>query len=183
MSKDYIAEQISWLDGIITDAENSSLFSDETQSAIQKELADRWIEENRLELLNDLSDRFGEAEVLVVIDKIIYANCRKGWEQIGKEKGNNSLDNFLKMLWGPLQEIGFEYSFEKEGNKTKFRVTKCPVYDLAQALGAERWLYHLVCLTDEPSVVGFNSQVEFSRTKTLMQGYPECDHCYTDLSA
>jgi hypothetical protein len=51
MSKDYIAEQISWLDGIITDAENSSLFSDETQSAIQKELADRWIEENRLELL------------------------------------------------------------------------------------------------------------------------------------
>jgi hypothetical protein len=181
MSKDYIAEQISWLDGVITDVENPSLFSDESQSAIQKELSDRWIEENRLELLNDLADRFGEEEVLAVIDKIIYANCRKGWEQVAKEN-DNSLDNFIEILWGPLQESGFEYSFGKEGNKTKFRVTQCPMYDLAKKLGAESWLYHLVCLTDEPTVVGFNRKVAFSRTQTLMQGYPECDHCYTDLS-
>ena len=150
MSKDYIAEQIEWLDGIITDAENTSLFSGETHSAIQKELAERWTEENRLALLNDLSDRFGEEEVLAVIDKIIYTNCRKGWEQVGKEK-SNSLDNFIKMLWGPLQEEGFEYSFEKEGNKICVNVenefNKEKVDDKINRLHKEGNL-HFVCLSN-----------------------------------
>jgi len=181
MAKDLIAEQISWLDGMITDKENSTLFTDESQSAIQRELTDRWIEENRLELLNHLAERFGEEEVLAVIDRIIDANCRRDWEQVGKQKGN-SLELFIQLLWGPLQDAGFEYSCAKEGNEIKFRVIKCPMHDLARELGAEKWLYHLVCLTDEPSVVGFNSKVAFRRTQTLMQGYAECDHCYTDLS-
>ena len=181
MSKDYIAEQISWLDGILTHPENPNLFQDENQSVIQRELANRWVKENRLELLNDLSDKFGEEKVFAVIDKIIYANCRRDWERVGRERGN-SLDNFLKILWEPLRDSGFEYSFETEGNKTKFCVTKCAIYDLAKKIGAEKWLYHLVCLTDEPTIIGFNNKIEFGRTKTLMQGYPDCDHCYTDLS-
>jgi predicted ArsR family transcriptional regulator len=180
MSKDYIAEQISWLDGIITHPENSTLFHDETQVVIQIELSNRWTQENRLELLNNLAHKFGEEGVLAVIDKIIYANCSRDWAQLGREK-DNSLDNFFKLLWEPLKDLGFEYSFAKEGNQTKFCVTQCPMYDLAKQIGAEKWFYHLLCLTDEPSVVGFNSKITFNRTRTLMQGYPDCDHCYTDL--
>jgi hypothetical protein len=56
------------------------------------------------------------------------------------------------------------------------------MYDLAKKIGAEKWLYHLVCLTDEPSITGFNSKISFRRTQTLMQGYSECDHCYIDRS-
>ncbi|GAK59167.1 hypothetical protein U27_06143 [Candidatus Vecturithrix granuli] len=181
MSKDYIAEHIGWLDSILTHPENPHLFQDDHLAVIQKELANRWIDENRLELLNDLADRFGEEDVLAVIDQIISTNCRRDWELVGKEKGN-SFAQFLKILWEPLRESGFEYSYETEGNKTTFCVTKCAMYDLARKIGAEKWLYHLVCLTDEPSIVGFNNKIEFRRTRTLMQGYPDCDHCYTDLS-
>jgi len=180
MSKDYIAEQISWLDGIIIHPENSNLFHAENQSVIQRELSSRWINENRLALLNDLAEKFGEEEMLTVIDTIIYMNCKSGWQQVGKEKGN-SLNSFIKILWEPLKDLGFEYSIEKKGNQTIFCVTKCPMYNLAKKLGAEKWMYHLLCLTDELTIIGFNSMIKFDRTRTLMQGHPDCDHCYTDL--
>jgi predicted ArsR family transcriptional regulator len=181
MAEDLIAEQINWLDRMITHPENRDLFHSKDQLLIEGQLSNRWLKENRLDLLNDLSERFGEAEVLTVIDKIIYTNCKRDWDQAGKER-DNSLTNFLKILWEPLKESGFDYSFKKEGNKTKFKVLKCPMFDLAQKIGAKKWLYHLVCLTDEPSMNGFNSKIEFTRTRTLMQGFPDCDHCYTDHS-
>jgi hypothetical protein len=56
------------------------------------------------------------------------------------------------------------------------------VYDAARELGAETWFRHLACMTDEPAVTGFNDRVVFTRTRTLMQGNADCDHCYTDLS-
>jgi predicted ArsR family transcriptional regulator len=183
MTTDQIAEQISWLDELITDPDNAALFANATQSAIQQELAAHWTKENRLDLLNELSGRFSEADILTVIDKIIFTNCQRNWRQVGLETGDNSLEKFLELLWGPLPDMGFEFTSEKQGNQTQFHVTQCSIYELAKTLGAEKWLYHLVCLTDEPSVAGFNADVKFDRTKTLMQGHAYCDHCYTDLSA
>ena len=181
MSKYFIAEQISWLDGILTHPQNQNLFQYENLFITQQELADRWVGENRLALLDDLASKFGEESVIAVLDQIIYANCKRNWEHVGQE-GENSFDRFLQLLWEPLRESGFEYSFVTHGNKTTFCVTTCPMYDLAKKIGAEKWLYHLVCLTDEPTITGFNPKIIFSRTKTLMQGYSGCDHCYTDLS-
>ncbi len=178
MSTDYIAEQIGWLDGILTHPDNPALFQDEKLAAIQKELAGRWRGENRLELLKDLADKFGEENVVAVIDRIIYANCKRDWERVGQE-GGNSFERFLKLLWEPLKSSGFEFSYTTQGNRTTFCVTKCPMYDLAKKIGAEKWLYHLVCLTDGPSVTGFNSKIIFDRTRTLMQGNADCDHTYT----
>jgi hypothetical protein len=181
MPEDYIAEQIGWLDNILTHPENQNLFQNEKLSLIERELADRWLGENRLWLLIDLADKYGEENVFTVLDKIIYVNCRRDWERIGKEE-SNSFDRFLEVLWEPLRSSGFEYSFATQGNKTTFCVTKCAMYDLARKIGAEKWLYHLVCLTDEPAITGFNDRIVFGRTRTLMQGCSDCDHCYTDLS-
>ena len=181
MSKDYIAEQFAWMDELFTHPDNSNLFQDKIQSEIQRELTNRWVKENRLNLLNNLDNKYGEENVLIVIDKIISTNCSRDWKFIGKEKGN-SFDNFLKILCEPLKNEGFEFVYEKKDNITKFCVTKCPVYDIAKRFKAEKWLYHLACLTDEPTITGFNSNIKFSRTQTLMQGHPCCDHCYTDLS-
>ena len=66
MTTDHIAEQIGWMDGIMTHPKNATLFDDETLSAIQKELSARWEKENRLELLNKLSNRFLEEDVYAV---------------------------------------------------------------------------------------------------------------------
>jgi len=181
MQKDLIAEQIDWLDGIVTNPRNPGLFTDEKHAVIRRELAERWPRENRLALLKDIRAKYGEEPMLTVIDKIIWENCELDWKQVGKEKGN-SLENFIQILWEPLKAEGFEYSIEKQGNQTRFKVTKCPLYDLAKKLGAQNWMYHLVCLTDEPTITGFNNKIKFERSHTLMQGHDYCDHCYTDLS-
>jgi hypothetical protein len=89
------------------------------------------------------------------------------------------LDKFIELLWGPLIEQGFEYSFSKKENSTVFNVTRCPVYEQAKELGAEEWMFRLFCMTDGPSAEGFNPRVKFTRTKTLMQGHSCCDHTYT----
>jgi len=181
MSQDLIAEKISWLDRIITHPDNTALFDDKGQSSIQRELSTRWENENRLELLNDLAGTNGQERVLAVIDQIISASCKRDWEEAAREN-KNSLANFIKLLWEPLAKVGFEYTYKQEGNITRFCVTGCPMFELARQIGAEKWMYHLVCLTDEPSITGFNSGIRFSRARTLMQGFPDCDHTYTELS-
>ena len=181
MPKDYIAEQLSWLDGMLTHPENQSLFQNENLSLIQKELAHRWVKENRLTLLEELAYKFGEENVITVLDKIISVNCKRDWEHAGQE-GGNSLDRFFQLLWEPLRKSGFEYSLVTQGNRTTFCVTKCAMYELARKISTEKWLYHLACLTDEPAVTGFNDKIVFRRTRTLMQGYTDCDHCYIDHS-
>ncbi|MBI9049422.1 MAG: L-2-amino-thiazoline-4-carboxylic acid hydrolase [Anaerolineaceae bacterium] len=181
MQTDPIAEQISWLDDLITRPANANLFEAKNLLAIHKELSSRWEKENRLALLNALADQFGQEEVLRVIDQIIFTNLKNDWRGVGAEKGN-SFENFLEILWKPLLDEGFEYTYKTEGNKTRFCVTKCPNHEIAKKMGAEKWLYHLVCLTDEPAIMGFNDKVTFSRTRTLMQGHTDCDHCYADHS-
>jgi hypothetical protein len=178
MSKDYIAKELNWLDDIMTHKDNSSLFTDENKSMIQNEISVRWTKENRLDLLNDLARKFGEDDVFFVIDKIIWSNSIRNWEEVGK-KTNNTFDNFLKILWEPLKKIGFQYTYEKKGDSTIFNVTKCPIADAVKKLNAEKWFFHLVCLIDEPTILGFNNCIKFSRSKTLMQGDEICDHCYT----
>jgi predicted ArsR family transcriptional regulator len=177
MKPDPIARELAWLDDIFIRTDKS-LFHNAEERAIQDELSKRWKSENRLDLLNGLAARSGEKAVMSVIDGIISSDCRASWKKTGEESGN-SLTTFISLLWEPLTGAGFEYTMERKGNKTQFQVTKCPLVGVAKELGAEKWLYHLACLTDEPSVTGFNPDIAFDRTQTLMEGHPVCNHCYT----
>jgi hypothetical protein len=181
MRDDPVARELTWLDGIFANPENRLLFQDGAQTEVERELSARWSGENRLELLNGLAAEFGEVAVLSVIDGVIDSNCRKDWREIGRKSGK-SLANFIKLLWAPLADMGFEYTYGQEGRETRFRVTRCPVASMAREMGAEKWLYHLACLTDEPSITGFNEHIRFSRSYTLMQGHELCDHRYQDTT-
>jgi predicted ArsR family transcriptional regulator len=179
--EDVIANEFGWLDRIITNPENSALFEDGQLLVIVNDLTTRWEQENRLSLLNELSATYGQENLMLVVDRLIDVNCRKDWGENGKQ-GDNSLARFITLLWGPLTQAGFEFTSKQEGNITRFCVTRCPVADLAKKIGGEQWMYHLICLTDEPSVTGFNKDIRFSRTRTIMQGGANCDHTYTDLT-
>jgi predicted ArsR family transcriptional regulator len=183
MSSDFLAEHAPWLDETFTDPNNAALFPVGKPAEIQNELAARWKGGNRLALLNELAERYGAESLLAVIDAVIADTSRRSWERTAGEGGENSLEAFMQKLWGPLPDLGFVFTREKAGNRTQFRVTRCPLADLAREAGAQQWAYHLICLSDEPSVTGFNPRIKFSRTRTIMQGHPVCDHCYTDTTA
>ena len=55
-------------------------------------------------------------------------------------------------------------------------VTKCPIYDTAKRLGLTEEIYYLCCASDPFMAEGFNPNIGFKRTKTLMEGDECCNN-------
>jgi predicted ArsR family transcriptional regulator len=127
--------------------------------------------------LNALKEKFGE-EVVATVTAEVIKKMKEHWAQIAEQAKDNSISSLVRCLWEPLKEIGFEYSHETTKEGTQMHVTKCTLADLCRELGCEDWGYHLYCMSDYGIVEGFNPEIEFKRTKTLMEGDDCCDHFY-----
>lgn len=124
-----------------------------------------------------LREKFG-SEVDTVIDRAIGARAEGIWRSVAAIAVDNSLDAYMEYQFGALLENGWEYTREETDGKIRFQITKCPKYDLAKACGAEKIMFLLACATDAYNAKGFNPNIGFERTKTLMEGHGCCDHCY-----
>ena len=60
-----------------------------------------------------------------------------------------------------------------------FKVTRCDYADRYKALGILEFGYCLSCCRDKPFVEGFNPNIKFKRTQTIMEGAPFCDFHYS----
>lgn len=125
-----------------------------------------------------LEDRFGEG-VSETILKTRAERIKKEWEGIAKRHGSNDIQGLLDTLWSYVEAIGFEYTYKREGNKVIMNVTKCPIADMAIELDKADWGFKCYCMDDYSICEGFNKSIQFSRTRTLMEGHECCDHTYT----
>ncbi|MHA1907723.1 MAG: L-2-amino-thiazoline-4-carboxylic acid hydrolase [Candidatus Thorarchaeota archaeon] len=119
--------------------------------------------------------RESDSEVL----EIIAEETRYGWSELAKERGSNSIDDLLETLWSGFGSIGGEYSVQREGDMVQIYATKCPMADTYRKLGKEEFGLMFHCSTDPHIVAGFNENMNFEITKTLMAGDDCCDHCYS----
>lgn len=142
-------------------------------------LQDEWGSRDTAKLLTELSQTYGD-EAGETVEEYLRVNMRKDWAQIGKQEAHEGteIEDFVRVLWGPLKEMGFEYTMTKTDLSTKFHVTKCPLHELAKETGMHKWLYHLACSIDPHTSEGFSPKICFHRTKTLMQNDECCDHEY-----
>ncbi len=124
-----------------------------------------------------LKKRFGP-EVDTIIREAIGKRSADTWRRISGMVEEPTLDTLLKLIFDPLPRAGWEYTKEVRGDTTTFCITKCPKAELAKRLGAEKLMYLLACDTDVYSARGFNENIVFERTKTLMEGCECCDHTY-----
>ncbi len=128
-------------------------------------------------ILNELRSQYGEG----VIDSVYKVQRDFNiwqWNNIANSVGSNSTEDLIKVLWEPMKEDGLEYTEEKTDNGVQMHCTKCPIYDTLKEVGLTEWGYHLICNNDEYIVEGFNSEIGFKRTKTLMEGHDCCNHFY-----
>ena len=129
-------------------------------------------------MLKIMKDRFGD-EVYDVFVKEEGENARSLWKSIGEKANDNSIESLIQHLWEPLREKGdFEYTVEKTESGVQIKCTKCHPYDLAKQHGITEQVYYMGCEMDPFIVEGFNPNIGFKRTKTLMQGDDCCDHFY-----
>jgi predicted ArsR family transcriptional regulator len=100
------------------------------------------------------------------------------WKAKAEENGNNSIEDFIKLFWEPLRERSVEYEVEKTPSGFQIKCTRCTFYELAKYNEVTDEGFYLACATDPYIVEGFNPNIGFKRTKTLMQGHDCCNHFY-----
>ena len=128
-------------------------------------------------LLKIMKERFGE-EAYDVIWEANSERVKEAWRKKAEEYGDNSIESLIKLLWEPLQQHGFEYTMEKTDSRVQFKCTKCPTADRALRLGVGEQVYYFMCINDFAVAEGFNPNIGFTMTKTLMQGDDCCNHFY-----
>jgi len=127
-------------------------------------------------IIKAMKERFGE-EAYDVIMEINNARVKKAWRKKAEEHGDNSIESLIKLLWETLPQ-NFEYTMEKTDAGVQFKCTKCPTADRALRLGVGEYMYYVICKNDWAVAEGFNPNIGFTMTKTLMQGDDCCNHFY-----
>lgn len=117
--------------------------------AILHRLHSEWSEENGLQLLKDLDEKYGETAKRTV-SEFMKANILRDWAAIGERDAHEGteIDDFFRVLWEPLKNTGFEYTRQNKENIVELIVTRCPVFELAEKTGMHEWFYHMACTSD-----------------------------------
>ncbi len=128
-------------------------------------------------LIRAFRERFGD-EAYKIAAKLNGDKAFAEWKAIAEKSGNNSIESLIKLLWEPLRAQGFEYEVEKTDARFQMKCTRCGFYELAKFCGITDEAFYMVCEADQYIAEGFNANIGFKRTKTLMQGHDCCDHLY-----
>ncbi|WP_371802371.1 L-2-amino-thiazoline-4-carboxylic acid hydrolase [Candidatus Lokiarchaeum ossiferum] len=134
--------------------------------------------QDKIELLQKIKTNLGDT-----VDDIVDSHVREDnlgfWQNISKNISTPDVGALVQKLWVEMcAPGGIEFDMTTRGEITQMHVTKCPFADMARELGLEKWGYQFYCMSDYAIVEGFNPKIEFTRTKTLMQGHDCCDHTY-----
>ncbi|MBN2368968.1 MAG: L-2-amino-thiazoline-4-carboxylic acid hydrolase [Vicinamibacteria bacterium] len=176
---DEIPAYFGWITELLERPVSDCFDAESPEHAVLTRLKEGWGKRDTAELLRGLTAQYGEVAGKAV-DKFLELNIRKNWAEIGKRQAHDGteIEDFIRVLWEPLKEHGFKFTIRRDDGTAAFRVTKCPIHDLAERTGMHDWLYRLACATDYYTTPAFSPKIIFTRTKTLMQGHDCCDHKY-----
>lgn len=152
---------------------------DETERAVRQVRAEEL--KRRLEstawILRPLIDKYGP-EVLEVVRASSFEGTRRYFA--GQQIEKRDLDAVRTLLWEPiLRDDAYRIELlERTATTLKYRVTKCPHAEILRAIGAADIGLCISCAWDYAFCAGLNPKIEFTRTKTLMQGDDCCNHAY-----
>jgi hypothetical protein len=110
--------------------------------------------------------------------EIIAEMTRDVWAEIASERENNDIDGILDTLWKSFESVGGEFTVERTEDSAQIHCTSCPMADTYLEIGKPEFGLIFHCSTDPYIVAGFNPEMEFRITKTLMNGDACCDHYY-----
>ncbi len=138
--------------------------------------------QEKVEILNFLREKLGN-QIESLIDEYTKQDAIKQWKKIAQKQEKQDIPTLIEILWNQMcGSNGFKFTMteekEKENGEYRMNVTHCPFVEVANKIQGNEWGYHLFCMSDFGITEGFNPNIEFSRTKTLMQGDNCCNHCY-----
>lgn len=109
------------------------------------------------------------------LKKIAFAQGKAASEKFGK--GIVSLKANCISVWNKGGELGIE-AVKDSKEECSFNVRRCAYAEMYEKLGCRDLGSVISCARDFAFIEGFDKDIEFKRTKTLMDGGDCCDFCY-----
>ena len=126
-------------------------------------------------LLKRLADRFGP-EVYDTAREVIVDVARQQGATLAERAGDDSLPAFAAALGAWSADGALETEVRELTDEVfAFDVTRCRYAEMYRALGLEELGATLSCNRDGSLMEGFNPEIEFTRTQTIMSGADHCD--------
>lgn len=127
-------------------------------------------------LLEALGREFGRDRVREIASQVVVQVAREQGARLAETAGGKTLSHFAGSLdlWKRDGALQIEV-VEQKSDRFFFNVTRCRYAELYRALGIPELGAILSCDRDFALIEGFNSEIELSRTQTIMEGAPCCD--------
>ena len=126
-------------------------------------------------LLERLATEYGD-DVYRVAGDVITDVAREHGAALAEQLGDDSLTAFARGLAGFSADGALESEVVELTDTTfGFDVTRCRYAEMYRALGIPELGATMSCNRDGSLVEGFNPNIEFTRTQTIMGGADHCD--------
>lgn len=131
-------------------------------------------------LVKALQVELGEQRANAIVRKAIGDIYRKFGEEWWRSQGNRSLGEKMASAFNTFAAgKALDYEVVKEApDAFDVNVTGCRFAKFYKEIGAPELGFLLICSSDFPMAEGFGSDVQFTRTQTIMQGANHCDFRY-----
>ena len=131
-------------------------------------------------LVKALQAELGEARANHLVREALRDTYRRYGEEFWRAKNEKSPGEAVASLFATYaREDALDYRvIEKSQDGFAFDVTRCRYAEFYKELGEPELGFLLVCSADFDTAEGFGSDIELTRTQTIMQGAGHCDFRY-----
>ena len=131
-------------------------------------------------LIQGFAEEIGSDKTIEVAKKVIRKDATESGKKLAQEYSGNSmseLSKIVKEVWAKDGAMKIQI-IRQNDNELFFDVTHCGYSQMYEMMGIKELGFILSCSRDFPFMEGFNSEIELTRTKTIMEGAECCDFRY-----
>lgn len=130
-------------------------------------------------IVDAFSQEFGRESTLEILSCTIKQIANQQGIQLAKNMGGNSIRDFARALdaWKKDDALRIEM-IEQDDSRLYFNVVRCRYAELYEKLGISELGVILSCNRDQALIEGFNPNIKFERSQTIMEGAKLCDFRY-----
>jgi len=127
-------------------------------------------------LIEAFMEKFGREETIAVASDIILKLAEESGQQLAERCGGNSLEHLSNGTgqWSAGGALKRDV-LDKTDSKYNYNIVRCKYADMYKELGLEELGFIFSCGRDGKMFGGFNPNIKFERTQTIMQGAAYCD--------
>ena len=127
-------------------------------------------------LIEAFMEKFGREETIAVASNVILKLAEESGQQLAERCGGNSLEHLSNGTgqWSAGGALKRDV-LEKNEVKYNYNIVRCKYADMYKELGLEERGFIFSCGRDGKMFGGFNPNIKFKRTQTIMQGAEYCD--------